>query len=142
VKATIAGLNPGGVCTVDRINPRSVPPELIGKRLTRADFERLIENHKEGPKAQVVNDRRGAKWLYQTRLYQPKRNYVSGIEIRFRTVPLNIHGGKPGPTGTARAGRTRYTPSQHPEQFMIRVAEMRQIRGSHQAGCPIRPLIA
>jgi hypothetical protein len=54
VKATIDGLNPGSVCTVDRINPRSVPPELIGKRLTRADFERLIENHKEGPKAQVV----------------------------------------------------------------------------------------
>jgi hypothetical protein len=54
VKASIDGLDPGGVCTVDRINPRTVPPELIGKRLTRADFERLIENQKEGPEAQVV----------------------------------------------------------------------------------------
>jgi hypothetical protein len=43
VKATIDGLNAGGVCIVDRVNPRSGRPELIGKKLTRAELERLIE---------------------------------------------------------------------------------------------------
>jgi hypothetical protein len=49
MKADVANLNPGGVCTVDRVNPRNVPPEIIGKRLTRADLERLIDTKLEPP---------------------------------------------------------------------------------------------
>jgi hypothetical protein len=42
MKANAARLNPGGVCTVDRVNPQSVPQELIGKRLSRVELEWLI----------------------------------------------------------------------------------------------------
>jgi hypothetical protein len=52
-KADNLGLGQPGPCTVDRLDPASVPAELIGRRLSRGDIARLIAGPKKPPAPSV-----------------------------------------------------------------------------------------
>lgn len=44
MRANAEGLNPGGaLCTLDRLDPQGVPPEMIGRMLSPAEAYGLIE---------------------------------------------------------------------------------------------------
>jgi hypothetical protein len=84
-EADAADLNPGFLCTVDRLDMAGVPPDLVGRRLTRADVTRLLTAAKK-PAAPSVR-RKAKQGPFDESIFRGTERRNAGKALCPRLIP-------------------------------------------------------